>query len=45
MSGSDYRVVPVDEIAGWDDEADVLIAGYGASGICAAIEAVREASS
>ena len=30
---------PAGEIAGWDDEADVVIAGLGCAGACAALEA------
>ena len=30
---------PADEIARWDDEADVVIAGLGCAGACAALEA------
>jgi succinate dehydrogenase/fumarate reductase flavoprotein subunit len=36
---SEYRVVPAESISAWDDEADVVVAGLGASGACAAIEA------
>jgi succinate dehydrogenase/fumarate reductase flavoprotein subunit len=35
----DYEVIPAEQIAAWDDEADVIVAGLGASGACAAIEA------
>jgi 3-oxo-5alpha-steroid 4-dehydrogenase len=30
---------PADEIARWDDEADVVVAGLGCAGACAALEA------
>jgi succinate dehydrogenase/fumarate reductase flavoprotein subunit len=34
-----YTVCDAREIPRWDSEADVLIAGFGAAGVCAAIEA------
>ncbi len=39
---SDYSVVDVSEISGFDEEADVVVVGLGSAGTCAAIEA-REA--
>ena len=39
MASDEYGVVPASEIASWDDEADVVVVGYGAAGVCAAIEA------
>ncbi len=36
---NEYRVVPADRVPSWDDEADLVIVGLGASGACAAIEA------
>src|SRR5262245_18779321 len=43
MGGDErYRVVEAAGIPAWDDEADVIVVGYGAAGACAAIEA-REA--
>ena len=36
---SRYTVIDAEEIPGWDAEADVVIAGFGAAGVCAAIEA------
>lgn len=36
---SPVRPVPVDRIPAWDLEADVVIAGYGIAGVCAAIGA------
>ncbi|MEV6217133.1 FAD-dependent oxidoreductase [Nocardia sp. NPDC051833] len=39
MSGvQPHRAVEIDE---WDAQADVVIAGYGIAGVCAAIEAAR----
>lgn len=37
-----YRVVASDEVSGWDEEADVVVAGLGAAGACAAIEARQQ---
>ncbi|EOM74985.1 FAD-dependent oxidoreductase [Rhodococcus rhodnii] len=31
----------IDDIADWDETADVVVAGYGIAGVCAAIEAAR----
>jgi succinate dehydrogenase/fumarate reductase flavoprotein subunit len=39
MAGPGYRVIDAREIARWDGEADVVIAGLGCAGACAAIEA------
>jgi succinate dehydrogenase/fumarate reductase flavoprotein subunit len=39
MAAHDYRVLDAREIAKWDDEADVVVAGLGCAGACAAIEA------
>ncbi|OOL27285.1 hypothetical protein GQ85_39740, partial [Rhodococcus rhodochrous] len=36
---SPVRPVPVDRIPAWDLEADVVIAGYGIAGVCAAVGA------
>src|SRR5262245_65559213 len=41
-SGTDYRVLEAARVSAWDDEADVVVVGFGAAGVCAAIEA-REA--
>src|SRR2546430_17541984 len=41
MSGSDVTPIPASSIASWDDEADVVIAGYGIAGAAAAVEAAR----
>ena len=40
---ADFDVTPVaaSSIASWDDEADVVIAGYGVAGAAAAVEAAR----
>lgn len=35
------RPRPVSEIAAWDYEADVVVAGYGIAGVSASIEAAR----
>ena len=35
------RPIPTTEVPAWDFEADVVIAGYGIAGVCAAIEAAR----
>ncbi|MFI5781374.1 FAD-dependent oxidoreductase [Nocardia sp. NPDC051570] len=35
------RPLRADAVTGWDDEADVVIAGYGVAGAAAAIEAAR----
>jgi succinate dehydrogenase/fumarate reductase flavoprotein subunit len=42
MGGDGYRVVEAAGIPAWDDEADLIVVGFGAAGACAAIEA-REA--
>jgi succinate dehydrogenase/fumarate reductase flavoprotein subunit len=39
MPAHDYRVLDAREVAQWDDEADVVVAGLGCAGACAAIEA------
>ncbi len=39
MAGHDYRVIDAREVAKWDDEVDVVVAGLGCAGACAAIEA------
>ncbi|HEU4431740.1 MAG TPA: FAD-binding protein [Myxococcota bacterium] len=39
MPGHDYRILDAREVSKWDDEADVVIAGLGCAGACAAIEA------
>lgn len=36
---SDVRPVPAGEVAHWDHEADVVVAGYGIAGAAAAVEA------
>ena len=38
---TDVRPVPAASITSWDDEADVVIAGYGVAGAAAAVEATR----
>ena len=40
-SAVDVRPVPAGAVAGWDFEADVVIAGYGVAGAAAAVEAAR----
>ncbi|MFC8042338.1 FAD-dependent oxidoreductase [Nocardia sp. NPDC057353] len=39
------RPVQADTITEWDERADVVIAGYGIAGVCAAIEAARAGAS
>ncbi|NRA08544.1 MAG: FAD-binding protein [Myxococcales bacterium] len=39
MSDATYRVISSDEVQAWDEEADLVIAGLGVAGACAAIEA------
>src|SRR5690606_13805451 len=39
------RPLPVTEVASWDHAADVVVAGYGIAGVCAAIEAARAGAS
>ncbi|MBF6452231.1 FAD-dependent oxidoreductase [Nocardia cyriacigeorgica] len=39
------RPLPVTEVASWDHTADVVVAGYGIAGVCAAIEAARAGAS
>jgi succinate dehydrogenase/fumarate reductase flavoprotein subunit len=39
MAAHDYRVLDAREITKWDDEADLVVAGLGCAGACAAIEA------
>ena len=41
MSGSDVTPIPASAITSWDDEADVVIAGFGIAGAAAAVEAAR----
>lgn len=42
MTGTnDLTPVPAAHIASWDDEADVVIAGFGVAGAAAAVEAAR----
>src|SRR5258705_5010784 len=38
---TDVRPVAAASITSWDDEADVVIAGYGVAGAAAAVEAAR----
>ncbi len=38
---TDVTPVPAASISSWDDEADVVIAGYGIAGAAAAVEAAR----
>lgn len=38
---SDVTPLPAASIGSWDDEADVVIAGYGVAGAAAAVEAAR----
>lgn len=38
---ADFTPVAVAEVAGWDDEVDVVIAGFGVAGAAAAVEAAR----
>ena len=41
MSGLNVTPIPASSIASWDDEADVVIAGFGIAGAAAAVEAAR----
>src|SRR5436305_5167661 len=41
MSGLDVTPIPASSIASWDDEADVVSAGFGIAGAAAAVEAAR----
>ncbi|UMB70307.1 FAD-dependent oxidoreductase [Mycobacterium paraterrae] len=41
MTGIDVTPLPAASITSWDDEADVVIAGYGVAGAAAAVEAAR----
>ncbi|OBG15703.1 flavoprotein [Mycolicibacterium celeriflavum] len=41
MTVDDVTPLPASEIARWDDEADVVVAGFGISGAAAAVEATR----
>jgi succinate dehydrogenase/fumarate reductase flavoprotein subunit len=34
----DYRIASASDVASWDDSADVVVAGLGAAGACAALE-------
>src|SRR5690349_24997719 len=38
---TDVVPIPAASITSWDDEADVVIAGYGVAGAAAAVEATR----
>ncbi|MGN2636899.1 FAD-dependent oxidoreductase [Nocardia takedensis] len=38
---SPLRPLSADEVTSWDKSADVVVAGYGIAGVCAAIEAAR----
>ncbi|WP_328387794.1 FAD-dependent oxidoreductase [Nocardia sp. NBC_00416] len=38
------RPLPAAEVTAWDRTADVVVAGYGVAGVCAAIEAARAGS-
>ena len=38
---TDVKPVAASSITSWDDEADVVIAGYGVAGAAAAVEAAR----
>lgn len=38
------RPLPAAEVTAWDRTADVVVAGYGIAGVCAAIEAARAGS-
>ncbi|GAB2656658.1 FAD-dependent oxidoreductase [Nocardia goodfellowii] len=41
MADATIRPLPAADITDWDLRADVVIAGYGIAGVCAAIEAAR----
>ncbi|MFT3975600.1 MAG: FAD-dependent oxidoreductase [Sphingomonas bacterium] len=40
-----HRTVPAAEVPQWDDEADVIVIGFGAAGACAAIGAAEAGAS
>ena len=42
ISDSDVRPVDARAVPGWDLEADVVVAGYGMAGVCAAIAAAED---
>src|ERR1700744_2639063 len=41
MADFDVTPIPAESITSWDDEADVVIAGYGVAGAAAGVEAAR----
>ncbi|MTE14353.1 FAD-dependent oxidoreductase [Nocardia aurantiaca] len=41
VDAKDVEPTPASEVSDWTDGADVVIAGYGIAGVCAAIEAAR----
>ena len=41
MADATVRPLPAAQVQQWDREADVVVAGYGIAGVCAAIEAAR----
>ncbi|MGE4608378.1 MAG: FAD-dependent oxidoreductase, partial [Myxococcota bacterium] len=45
MSANEYGVTKQSALAGWDEEADVVIVGMGSAGSCAAIEAAEAGAS
>ncbi|MET7773797.1 FAD-dependent oxidoreductase [Nocardia sp. NPDC005366] len=45
MADTSLRPLPVAEVTDWTHTADVVIAGYGIAGVCAAIEAARAGAS
>ena len=41
MKAEPTRAVPAASLKAWDEETDVVVVGFGASGACAALEAAR----
>src|SRR5436190_23012392 len=45
MSTELPALVQADDVAGWSDETDVVVVGFGIAGACAALEAARAGAS
>ncbi|MEV0710014.1 FAD-dependent oxidoreductase [Nocardia aurea] len=45
MADTSLRPLPAAEVTDWTHAADVVVAGYGIAGVCAAIEAARAGAS